>query len=158
MPAPLPLLLLLLLLLLPLLLPGGGPSASSAFLLHPLAAPSKVRRRRSLSADEEPALPVDLGRAITDARRNLEQGVSPGAGLATAEEQAEAAFADLLVTSIDQKGLDLSDEDMRALAEGGAMDAESTNRSSGGMLRDLGDIFNALKGGAHIVRQDDGRI
>eukprot|EP00611_Tribonema_gayanum_P028410 TRINITY_DN72_c0_g1_i1.p2 TRINITY_DN72_c0_g1~~TRINITY_DN72_c0_g1_i1.p2 ORF type:complete len:136 (-),score=29.80 TRINITY_DN72_c0_g1_i1:1095-1502(-) len=46
---------------------------------------------------------IELAKALDNARRNLEEGKSPGAGLATAEEQADAAYADLILTSVDQK-------------------------------------------------------
>lgn len=37
-------------------------------------------------------------------------GTSPGAGLESAFDQADAAFADLIVTSIDSQGIGLDDE------------------------------------------------
>lgn len=37
-------------------------------------------------------------------------GTSPGAGLESAFDQADAAFADLIVTSVDSQGVDLDDE------------------------------------------------
>ena len=42
-------------------------------------------------------------RAMKNARDNEGSGTSPGAGLPTAEEQAEAAYADLINTSMDQR-------------------------------------------------------
>ena len=41
--------------------------------------------------------------AMENARRNEKSGSSPGAGLSTADEQAEAAYADLILTSMDQR-------------------------------------------------------
>lgn len=38
------------------------------------------------------------------------QGTSPGAGLESAFDQADAAFADLIVTSVDSQGVSLEDE------------------------------------------------
>lgn len=53
---------------------------------------------------------IDLNKAIANARTNLAEGRSPGAGLESAFDQADAAFADLVVTSVDQQGLNLDDE------------------------------------------------
>lgn len=53
---------------------------------------------------------IDLNKAIANARTNLAEGRSPGAGLESAFDQADAAFADLIVTSVDQQGLNLDDE------------------------------------------------
>jgi hypothetical protein len=85
-------------------------------------------------------------------------GMSPGAGLSSAEDQAEAAFADMINTTVDVTGEAL-DADARArLAEGGRMDGASTSRKSGGMWSDVRDLFGALGKGAHIVRQKNGRV
>jgi hypothetical protein len=53
--------------------------------------------RRAASGD------INLETALANARANLEAGVSPGAGLATADEQADAAYADLILTSVIEK-------------------------------------------------------
>ena len=48
----------------------------------------------------------DLNRtvkAMKDARESLQNKLSPGAGLQTADEQADAAYADLINTSMDQR-------------------------------------------------------
>ena len=42
-------------------------------------------------------------RAMKNARDNEGRGTSPGAGLPTADEQADAAYADLINTSMDQR-------------------------------------------------------
>lgn len=42
-------------------------------------------------------------RAMKNARDNEGSGTSPGAGLPTADEQADAAYADLINTSMDQR-------------------------------------------------------
>ena len=48
--------------------------------------------------------------------------LSPGANLPSAEEQADAAFADLIIASMDQQGIkELSDDDLIAIARGGSM-------------------------------------
>lgn len=87
---------------------------------------------------------------------SLAAGLSPGAGLGTAEEQAEAAYADLIATSTD--GRDLSEEEVARLAEGGEMSEAEKGRKSRGLLGDMKELFGALGGGAHIVRKEDGRI
>lgn len=53
---------------------------------------------------------IDLERAMKNARANLKEGRSPGAGLESAFDQADAAFADLIVTSVDDQGITLDDE------------------------------------------------
>lgn len=53
---------------------------------------------------------IDLERAMENARANLKEGRSPGAGLESAFDQADAAFADLIVTSVDDQGITLDDE------------------------------------------------
>ena len=49
---------------------------------------------------------IDVNRtvqAMKDARNSLQSNLSPGAGLQTADEQADAAYADLINTSMDQR-------------------------------------------------------
>lgn len=55
---------------------------------------------------------IDLNEAMANARANLAEGRSPGAGLESAFDQADAAFADLIVTSVDDQGVTLEDEVM----------------------------------------------
>lgn len=47
---------------------------------------------------------------MKNARANLAEGRSPGAGLESAYDQADAAFADLIVTSVDERGINLEDQ------------------------------------------------
>ena len=94
--------------------------------------------------------------ALEAARRNLEEGTSPGAGL-SAEEAAEAAYADMINTSLGE-GEKLTPEQVQQLAEGGLMDSSSTKQKSGGLAKDVANLWNALKGGAHIVKRDDGSV
>jgi hypothetical protein len=71
-----------------------------AFLAAPslcAALPTQTLRRAADSGD------INLEAALANARANLEAGVSPGAGLATADEQADAAYADLILTSVIEK-------------------------------------------------------
>lgn len=53
---------------------------------------------------------IDLDMAIANARADLAEGRSPGAGLESAFDQADAAFADLIVTSVDDQGVTLDDQ------------------------------------------------
>ncbi|CAM9167010.1 unnamed protein product [Hapterophycus canaliculatus] len=95
---------------------------------------------------------------MQNARANLAAGTSPGAGLESAFDQADAAFADLIVTSIDDQGVTLNDEDVQELAKSGMMDKKSTSKKSKGLFGDVSDMFGALSGGAHIVKRDDGTV
>lgn len=92
------------------------------------------------------------------ARACEEGGLSPGAGLTDADAQADAAFADMINTTVDVTGEQLDEEALDALARGGRMDAESTSKRSGGFVDDVKDLFGALSKGAHIVRQKGGRV
>ncbi len=100
-------------------------------------------------------------KAMAVARDCEAAGLSPGAGLATAEEQADAAYADLINTSLDQRGIELSSEEvqreLQALARGGKMWEEgSTSERSKGLLGNLKNVFDALSGGAHIEKNEFG--
>jgi hypothetical protein len=46
---------------------------------------------------------IDLEKGLINARQNIDRGESPGAGLPTAYEQSDAAYADLILTSVVQK-------------------------------------------------------
>lgn len=54
--------------------------------------------------------PVPTPKTIASSRTLPPPGTSPGAGLESAFDQADAAFADLIVTSVDSQGVDLDDE------------------------------------------------
>ncbi|CAM9196580.1 unnamed protein product [Ectocarpus sp. 6 AP-2014] len=101
---------------------------------------------------------IDLSSAMANARANLAAGTSPGAGLESAFDQADAAFADLIVTSVDDQGVTLDDEEVQELAQSGMMDQDSTSKKSKGLFSDMKDVFGALSGGAHIVKRDDGTL
>mmetsp|Transcript_31982 Transcript_31982/g.80790 ORF Transcript_31982/g.80790 Transcript_31982/m.80790 type:complete len:84 (+) Transcript_31982:547-798(+) len=83
--------------------------------------------------------------------------MSPGAGLSSAEEQAQAAYADLIDTSLGAEG-DLSAQELESLESAGTMEASVTEQRSGGLASDLRSLFGALTGGAHIVKQRGGRV
>ncbi|CAL6447060.1 unnamed protein product [Bathycoccus prasinos] len=122
-----------------------------------------------------------LSRAMATARQNEKLGFSPGyvkggggggggvsssvSSLLSAEESAEAAFADLLNTSAnderkegdnDVKKLNLSE-----LAKGSRMSEEAVRQKDtniGGVLGDLINLGSILLKGGHIVKKKDGRV
>ena len=100
---------------------------------------------------------ADLTRALSDARASAAAGFSPGAGLGlTPEEQAEAAYADLVDTSLWGDDANAEGEnDVEALSRAGRMSAESMERKSGGVLSGAVELFRALSGGAHITRSSE---
>lgn len=49
-------------------------------------------------------------------------------------------------------------QDIEELAKGGMMSREETKRKSQGFIGDVGAIFEALGGGAHIVKREDGTL
>jgi hypothetical protein len=122
-----------------------------------------------------------LSRAMATARQNEKLGFSPGyvkggggdgdgvsssvSSLLSAEESAEAAFADLINTSSnddrnegedDVKKLNLSE-----LAKGSRMSEEAVRQKDtniGGVLGDLINLGSILLQGGHIVKKKDGRV
>ena len=99
----------------------------------------------------------NMDKAMSAAKECERNGLSPGAGLPTAEEQAEAAYADLIKTSVSQRGISLSDSDKSELAKGGRMWEEgSTSKNSGGLLQNMKNVVEALSGGAHISKNEYG--
>ena len=101
----------------------------------------------------------DTSKAMAAARQCAAKGLSPGAGLETADEQADAAYADLINTSIDQRGIELSQNDLKELNKGGKMwekGATTGDKRKLGLLSDLGNVFKALSGGAHIEKNKFG--
>ena len=109
---------------------------------------TRFHLRLSLRAGDE-----NLMKAMENARNSASSKLSPGAGLMTAEEQAEAAFGDLINTSIDQRGItELSSEEIDLLSRGGRMweNGSTTQSRKWGFLSDVKNLFNALSGGAHI--------
>ena len=130
--------------------PLAARSRASNRRRSPRAAPS---RAKDASRDAE-----DISKAMADARACEESGLSPGAGLADADAQAEAAFADMINTTVDVTGEALDSEELSQLSRGGKMDEESKAKKSGGILGDVRDLFGALSKGAHIVKQKGGRV
>ena len=159
--------------------PGGGRSrASSSFIgarlpmmrasrvdAFAVAAPTPRRRSRvsrvsrvsraRADADAAAAAAAATTSALANARASARAGFSPGAGLElTAEEQAAAAYADLVNTSLDADGATIAADGVDALRAGGEMDATSTSRTSGNAVRAALELFDALRGGAHIVHDE----
>ncbi len=102
-----------------------------------------------------------LKKALENAKSNLEDCTSPGAGIEDPWEAAETAYADLIYTSSSFQNKTLSEEELMDLSKGGTMWEEGSTRQSTkgkGILKEISSLFGSLAGGAHIVRQDDGRI
>lgn len=103
-----------------------------------------------------------LSRALQQAKNNRESLQSPGAGVQDAFLAAEAAYADLILTSIDQRELqeELCEEDLADLSRGGTMWEDGAkdrqNSKKGGFVGDLFNALSALTGGAHIVKDKNG--
>ena len=109
---------------------------------------------------EDPAAGMDtLQVAMQKARACSRAGLSPGAGLGSADEQSDAAYADLILTSMTQRGIEeLDEEDRKELTKGGTM-WESGALSQENKIGIWGDMFNlwrAFWGGAHIVKNKFG--
>lgn len=101
----------------------------------------------------------DLKKAMLNARKNLESNSSPGAGLATADEQSDAAYADLINTSMDQRGLEgLSEEELEQLSTGSKMweKGAKTQKRKMGVFGDLMNVLSAVAGGAQIEKNEYG--
>ena len=156
--------------------PTDTMHAATARIFGPVASASRTRRvsARRLSRasnrrirgvaplkakEAEPGDAVEeISTAMADARVCEESGLSPGAGLADADAQADAAFADMINTTIDVTGEALDSEELSRLSRAGRMDEESKSKKSGGILGDVKDLFGALSKGAHIVKQKGGRV
>ena len=142
------------------------PPLAPARVASRVVGPSRARgaswrRARASPADEIETTESEapgISAAMANARACEDEGMSPGAGLLDAEAQAEAAFADMINTTVDVTGEALEEGELEALARGGRMDDESTSKKSGTILDDVRDLFGALSKGAHIVRQKNGRV
>ena len=109
-------------------------------------------------SDDKIKSPVSsLTKSMLDARNCESSRMSPGAGLPTADEQSDAAYADLINTSIDQRKLDISSEEIKNLEKGGTMwEKSSRNSPKMGIFGAAGELFKALSGGAHIEKNKFG--
>jgi len=113
----------------------------------------------SFNSEPENVLALnELKAAMKNARMNVKNRLSPGAGLATADEQSDAAYADLINTSIDHLNDSQSDEELALLAKGGHMWEKGAKSKSNklGFFGDLMNVFEALSGGAHIEKNKFG--
>jgi len=145
---------------------AAPPPLAPARVASRVVGPSRARgaswrRARASPADEIETTESEapgISAAMANARACEDEGMSPGAGLLDAEAQAEAAFADMINTTVDVTGEALEEGEREALARGGRMDDESTSKKSGTILDDVRDLFGALSKGAHIVRQKNGRV
>jgi hypothetical protein len=131
-------------------------SLTHSFFTH--TSYTKRVRIHQLRAEGKEFSAEETKRAMEAARACAQKGLSPGAGLATAEEQAEAAYADLINTSIDQRGIDLSENELKDLNRGGKMweKGSTTRKNKFGLFSDLANAFEALAGGAHIEKNEFG--
>jgi hypothetical protein len=134
---------------------------SSAAILSTNSDKKLLSTRLHLESGDDSAGDAEdpqLTEAMQNARDCASSGLSPGAGLATADEQADAAYADLINTSMDQRAIDeLSLDDVKALQKGGKMwekDAKQVNKL--GLVGDVMKLFGALAGGAHIEKNEFG--
>ena len=102
----------------------------------------------------------DLAKAMRNARNNAAKNSSPGAGL-DAFEAAEAAYADLINTSMDHRNIDdLSEEELAKLSKGGTMwESEAKmeeKQQPKGIIGNFLNILGAVGGGAQIVKNEYG--
>ncbi|CAM9614479.1 unnamed protein product [Ectocarpus sp. 8 AP-2014] len=134
--------------------PGANSNGRHVGACSPPTRPPRTLKNGAADSSDD----IDLSSAMANARANLAAGTSPGAGLESAFDQADAAFADLIVTSVDDQGVTLDDEEVQELAQSGMMDQDSTSKKSKGLFGDMKDVFGALSGGAHIVKRDDGTL
>lgn len=116
--------------------------------------------RRASEKEEEGFGKIDLAKAMRNARENEKKGLSPGANL-DAFEAADAAYADLINTTMDTYNMDdLSDEELEDLAQGAQMwesDAKNDDKNkSKGFFGDLVNLLGAVGGGAHIEKNEFG--
>jgi hypothetical protein len=132
--------------------------------------------------DKEEEEMSKLSRAMATARQNEKLGFSPGyvkgvgdenggvsssvsSSLFSAEESAEAAFADLINTSSNDDGNEGEDDvkklNLSELAKGSRMSEEAVRQKDtnvGGVLGDLINLGSILLKGGHIVKKKDGRV
>ena len=113
--------------------------------------PRLLRLECSNSADDK-----DLNLSMQAARDNAARASSPGAGL-DAFDAADAAYADLINTSIDQRNITLTADQIKALERGGSMwESGAKTQKTGGALGDIANALGALFGGAQIVKNKYG--
>ena len=130
--------------------PLAARSRASNRRRSPRVAPS---RAKDASRDAE-----DISKAMADARACEESGLSPGAGLADADAQAEAAFADMINTTVDVTGEALDSEELSQLSRGGKMDEESKSKRAEGSSETCAILRSAQQGRAHSQAEGRSRV
>ena len=96
---------------------------------------------------------------MENARKSEVSRLSPGANLNSAEDQAEAAFADLINSTMDQRGItELTEEELEKIGKGGTMweEKDTETRRKSNFFGDITNLISALSGGAHIVKNEFG--
>lgn len=115
--------------------------------------------RSKQSSNKEDADNVsELERALRNARSNIASSSSPGAGLGSADDQSDAAYADLINTTMEQRGISLSEEDKMNLERGGTMWEQNAKAQTNkwGLIGDFFSVLKAFSGGAHIEKNKYG--
>jgi len=100
----------------------------------------------------------EMQKALQNARDCVAKGVSPGAGL-DAFESADAAYADLILTSMEQRNVtQLSSKELKRLNKGGKMWEKGVleQKQRGGILGSLFNAIGAVAGGAQIEKNKYG--
>ena len=130
-------------------------SSSTSFIKN---SNFKLKNHQLYQTDKQEENDVALTESMRKARICESNGLSPGAGLATADEQSDAAYADLINTSIDQRQIsELSEDDLKQLERGGKMwEKGSISTTKKGFFGDALELFKALSGGAHIEKNKFG--
>ena len=99
-----------------------------------------------------------LEKSLLNAKRNIESKSSPGANLETADEQADAAFADIIYSSMQQRGItELSEDEKALLAKGATMwEKGAMKEKKSSLFGNILSVVEALSGGAHITKNEFG--
>ena len=116
----------------------------------------QLKQNENVQVDEDE---MDMNHALMNARLNIEERRSPGAGLKSADEQSDAAYADLINTTMEQRGLnDLGKEEKQKLERGGRMWEKNslTEKNRLGIFGDILSVMTAFVGGAHIEKNKFG--
>jgi len=139
---------------------------------EPSVARLSLRMKMTVQGGEN-----SIVRAMKNARDNEGSGTSPGAGLSTADEQADAAYADLINSSMDQRsggfvwhsftsstssidlslhcrGIDrLTDEELMMLSRGAQMweRGSTVQKRTLGILGDLMNLIAAVSGSMNML-------
>ena len=133
--------------------------ASTSSLSTSSRSSTSLSSSSSSSSSSKTNEQIELEKAMENARNCAARGLSPGAGLLTADEQSDAAYADLINTSMDQKGIqELQANELQALEKGGKMWEKGSKDKKGrfGIFSDLLSVAEALAGGAHITKNEYG--